>query len=178
MSQKDHFATSFDSNPFLGGSHVIVECFNEFDRDDELIRIKDSSKEHDIVIYDGNELNSDIEILQHLSEYVSVLLVLSDDPQCIVGTFKSLKKYSLTDINIYSMSMIVNNVENKMEADAVHGIVGRVCKKYINLDIGFAGFVINDQELLQSFRRRSTSTDAFSDASWFDRDSFLSFLAA
>ena len=176
LSQKDHFTTSFDLEVISNNSDINIVSLNELNEDSNYFRVERHFNNNDIIIYDGSELNNDIGIMKHLSEDVDVLMVSTDDPQSVVGTFKSLKKFIHSNHNFRSVSMIVNKVVDKKEAEAIHSLTNRVCNKYINMNIGFAGIVGKNDELLRAFRNRHVSTEVFAEASWFDPTGALSFL--
>jgi flagellar biosynthesis protein FlhG len=89
-----------------------------------------------------------------------VVLVVCDEPASLTDAY-ALAKVLSRDFGVRRLRMVANMVRNAGEARQLHAKLSRVCDRFLEVVIDFAGMVPHDEYLRQAIRRQSAVVDAW-----------------
>jgi len=87
-----------------------------------------------------------------------VVLVVCDEPASLTDAYALIKVLS-RDFGVRRFRMVANMVHNQGEAQQLHQKLSRVCDRFLDVVIDFAGWVPQDERLRQAIRRQRAVVD-------------------
>jgi len=122
------------------------------ERDRLLRQLQALEREADLMLIDtGAGVGANV--LGFLSAADQVLVVTTSEPTAITDAYAVIKTLS-RQRDEADVRLLVNMVRDDAEARAVFARVSAVCQRFLNLKIGYAGYVTQDPRVMQGVRRR------------------------
>lgn len=124
-----------------------------------LIELGALDGEYDLMIIDTGAGISD-NVLSFLLAADDVLMITTPEPTSITdayGVVKGLSQHNFSG----SLFLVVNRVEALSEGLLVAEKFQMVCSKFLNLDIRFLGYVVNDPMIKEAIKRQTCFLSAF-----------------
>ncbi|WP_425600427.1 MinD/ParA family protein, partial [Fulvimonas soli] len=87
-----------------------------------------------------------------------VMLVVCDEPASLTDAYAVMKVLS-RDFGVRRFRMVANMVRNAGEARSLHQKLARVCDRFLDVVLDFAGLVPHDERLRQAIRRQGAVVD-------------------
>ena len=96
-------------------------------------------------------------ITQNVISFVTasdlVLIVTTPEPTAVTDAYAMIKVISQKGKDV-DIRLLVNMAANKKEAEDIHSRIAMVCRQFLNVDIGFAGFLLKDDSVVHSVLQR------------------------
>jgi flagellar biosynthesis protein FlhG len=131
------------------------------------------SPEHAGIIHAFSDLAADLDVLlvdtaagvsRSVTTYARaahhVLVVVCDEPASITDAYAVIKVLS-RDHGVRRFELLANQVGSEAEGRALHDQIRRVCDRFLDVTLDFAGAVPRDESLRQAVRRQQPVVEAF-----------------
>ena len=133
-----------------------MAALDDFERDQLIVQMRDLQAAADVILIDTGAGVSP-NVLGFLVGADEVLCVTTPEPTAITDAYAVIKTLSRQAENP-DVRLLVNMVGDAREGQAVADRISAVCRKFLKLNLIYAGYVIHDAPVTQSIRRRQPFT--------------------
>lgn len=149
----------------LGGASGLARMADLSDADRERIvgALADLEGQSDVILIDtGAGISPNVLSFTRSADHV--LVVTTPEPTAITDAYAVIKvlskQYALVEEDHRRISLLVNQVRSPVEAKIVHDRIAKVARQFLAVPVLDAGYVMDDDEVPTSVRRRVPFTIA------------------
>lgn len=139
----------------IPGASGLAQMANlsEFERARVVAMLRQMEGEYDLVIVDtGAGIGPNV--MSFLLSADEVLVVTTPEPTAITDAYAVIKAVCRQREGV-PVSLLVNMVKDREEAGRVHDRVAAVCRRFLGVSLGEAGYVLSDPRVTAAVRRRA-----------------------